>query len=64
MLLENLYRVLHENQRVTLRDIREQKTLWYGLVKNIPIEYLSWTVLSAISYVINLNESEIRIVLI
>ena len=35
MLLENLYSVLHENQRVTLQDIREQKTLWYGLVRNI-----------------------------
>jgi hypothetical protein len=64
MLLENLYRVLYENQRVTLRDIREQKTLWYGLVRNIPVEYLSWTVLDAISYAINLNDAEIRIDLI
>lgn len=61
MLLENLYRVLYENQRVTLRGIIEQKTLWYGLVRNIPVEYLSWTVLAVISCAINLNDSEIRI---
>lgn len=64
MLLENLYRVLYENQRVTLQDIREQKTLWHGLVSNIPVEYLSWTVLNVISCAINLNASEIRIDLI
>lgn len=64
MLLENLYRVLYENQRVTLQDIREQKTLWYGLVRNIPVEYLSWTVAGVISCAINLNASEIRIDLI
>ena len=64
MLLENLYRVLFENQRVALRDIREQKTLWYGLVRNIPVEYLSWTVTCVISCAINLNASEIRIDLI
>lgn len=64
MILESLYRVLHENQRVTLQDIREQKTLWYGLVRNIPVEYLSWTVAGVISCAINLNASEIRIDLI
>lgn len=64
MLLENLYRVLLENQRVVLRDIREQKTLWDGLVRNIPVEYLSWTVVGVISRAINLNASEIRIYLI
>lgn len=64
MLLENLYRVLCDNQRVTLQDIREQKTLWYGLVRNIPVEYLSWTVLGVISCAINLNASEIKIDLV
>lgn len=64
MLLENLYRVLYDNQRVTLQDIRKQKTLWYGLVRNIPLEYLSWTVADVISCAINLNDSEIRIELI
>ena len=64
MLLEILYSVLHENQRVTLQDIREQKILWYGLVRNIPVEYLSWTVAGVISCAINLNASEIRIDLI
>lgn len=64
MLLENLYRVLYENQRVTLRDIREQKTLWCGLVRNIPVDYLSWTVEGVISCAINLNASLIRIELI
>lgn len=64
MILESLYRVLHENQRVTLQDIREQKTLWYGLARNIPVEYLSWTVAGVISCAINLNASEIRIDLI
>nr|DAF14137.1 MAG TPA: hypothetical protein [Caudoviricetes sp.] len=61
MLLENLYRVLYENQEVTLQDIREQKTLWHGLVRNIPVEYLSWTVVGVISCAINLNASVIRI---
>lgn len=64
MLLENLYRALYENQRVVLRDAREQKTLWYGLVRNIPVEYLSWTVAGVTSCAINLNVSEIRIDLI
>ena len=64
MLLENLYRVLYENQKVTLQDIREQKTLWYGLVENIPVEYLSRTVVGVISCAINLNASVIRIELI
>lgn len=64
MLLENLYRVLYETQRVTLRDIKEQKTLWCGLVINIPVEYLSRTVLGVISCAINLNASIIRIDLI
>ncbi len=64
MLLENLYRVLYEHQRVVLRDIREQKTLWNGLVRNIPVEYLSCPVLGVISCVINLDVSEIKIDLI
>lgn len=64
MLLENLYRVLDENQRVTLQYIREQKALWHGLVRNIPVEYLSWTVAGVISRAINLNATEIRIDLI
>lgn len=64
MLLENLYRVLYEHQRVVLRDIREQKTLWNGLVRNIPVEYLSCSVLGVISCVINLDVSEIKIDLI
>ena len=64
MLLENLYRVLYENQRVTLKDISEQKTLWCGLVRNIPVEYLSRTIAGVISCAINLNASLIRIDLI
>lgn len=64
MLLENLYRVLYENQRVTLQDIREQKALWHGLVRDIPVEYLSWTVAGVISCAINLNASEITISII
>ena len=64
MLLENLYRVLFDTQRVVLQDIREQKILWYGSVRNIPAEYLTWTVAGVISCAINLNTSEIRIDLI
>ena len=64
MLLENLYRVLFEDQRVVLRDKRGQKTLWYGLVRNIPVDYLSWTVVAIKSWPINLNDSEIRIYLV
>ena len=61
MLLENLYRVFYDYQKVTLQDIREQKTLWYGLVRNIPVEYLSRIVTGVISCAIDLNDSEIRI---
>lgn len=64
MLLENLYRVLFDSQRVVLQDIREQKILWYGSVRDIPGEYLSWTVVSVRSCTISLNASEIRINLI
>lgn len=64
MLFEILYNVLHENQRVTLQDIREEKIVWHGLVRNIPVEYLSCTVAGVVSCAINLNASEIRIDLI
>lgn len=64
MLLENLYRVLFDTQQVTLQDIREQKILWHGLVRDIPVEYLSWSVEGVISCAININASEIRIDLI
>lgn len=66
MLLENLYRVLFDTQRVTLQDIRGQKIklLWHGTVRDIPVEYLSRTVENVISYPININASVIRIDLI
>lgn len=64
MPLENLYRVLYENQRVTLQDTREQKTLWCGLVRNIPVEYLTWTIVGVKSCAINLKASLIKIDLI
>lgn len=64
MLLENLYRLLFDNQQVTLIDTREQKILWHGSVRNIPIEYLSWVVDCLKSCPINLNASEITIFLI
>lgn len=65
MLLENLYRVLFDYQRVTLQDIREQKILWRGSVRDIPVEYLSWTVENVSSCAtLNINASEIRIDLI
>lgn len=64
MLLENLYRVLFDSQRVVLQDLREQKILWQGAVRDIPAEYLSWSVEGVISCAINLNASEIRIDLI
>ena len=66
MLLENLYRVLFDTQRVTLQDIRGQKIklLWHGRVRDIPVEYLSRTVENVISFPININASEIRIDLI
>lgn len=64
MLLENLYRVLFDSQRVVLQDLREQKILWQGAVRNTPIEYLSWTVEGVVSCPINLNATEIIIDLI
>lgn len=66
MLLENLYRVLFDTQRVTLQDIRGQKIklLWHGTVRDIPLEYLSRTVENVISCPININASVIRIDLI
>ena len=58
MVLENLYGILFDNQEVALQDIRQQKILWYGSVRDIPVEYLSRTVIGVISCPINLNASK------
>lgn len=43
---------------------KRAKILWHGAARDIPVEYLSWTVEGVISCAINLNASEIRIDLI
>ena len=47
MTLENLYRVFFDSQEVVLEDALSHKTLWSGLVRNIPLEYLNYTVIVA-----------------
>ena len=64
MLLENLYRVLLNGQKIALQDARTRKILWRGLAYDIPTEYLNYTVLNVMSCVTtNKIVSEILIVI-
>lgn len=47
MLLESLYRVFFDSQKVVLQDARTQKILWKGVVADIPLEYLNYHVVVA-----------------
>lgn len=59
MLLESLYRVFFDSQRVILQDARTQKILWRGVVRDIPLEYLNYNVIVAMSCILSRTASEI-----
>lgn len=59
MLLENLYRVFFDTQKIVLQDARTLKILWKGLSCEIPTEYLNYTVMFAMSCAIDKVSSEI-----
>lgn len=64
MLLENLYRVFFDSQKVALQDARECKIIWSGTARNIPSEYLNYTVDAVTSCAINKSTSEIVIIIV
>lgn len=64
MLLENLYRVFFDRQKVALQDARECKIIWKGIARDIPNEYLNYTVNAVMSCAINKSTSEIVIIIV
>lgn len=63
MLLESLYRVFFDNQKVVLQDARTQKILWKGVVRDIPLEYLNYNVTVARSCALSKTISEIVLII-
>lgn len=63
MLLESLYRVFFDNQKVVLQDARTQKILWKGVVRDIPLEYLNYHVTVAMSCALSETTSEIVLII-
>ena len=63
MLLESLYRVFFDSQKVVLQDARTQKILWKGVVSDIPLEYLNYNVTVAMSCALSKKLSEIVLII-
>lgn len=63
MLLESLYRVFFDSQKVVLQDARTQKILWKGVVHDIPLEYLNYNVTVAMSCALSKTISEIVLII-
>ena len=63
MLLENLYRVFFDNQKVVLQDVRTEKILWKGVVRDIPLKYMICNVLFAMSYALPKDASVIVLII-
>nr|DAJ70677.1 MAG TPA: hypothetical protein [Caudoviricetes sp.] len=63
MLLESLYRVFFDSQKVVLQDARTQKILWKGVVGDIPLEYLNYHVTVAMSCALSKKISEIVLII-
>jgi hypothetical protein len=63
MLLENLYRVFFDSQKLALQDARTQKILWRGISCDIPLEYLNYNVQVAMSCALSISNSEIVIII-
>ena len=63
MLLESLYRVFFDSQKVVLQDARTQKILWNGVVCDIPLEYLNYHVTVAMSCALSKRISEIVLII-
>lgn len=63
MLLESLYRVFFDSQKVVLQDARTQKILWNGVVRDIPLEYLNYNVTVVMSCALSKKLSEIVLII-
>lgn len=63
MLLESLYRVFFDSQKVVLQDARTQKILWNGVVRDIPLEYLNYNVTVVMSCALSKTLSEIVLII-
>lgn len=63
MLLESLYRVFFDSQKVVLQDARTLKILWKGVVRDIPLEYLNYNVTVAMSCTLFNTMSEIVLII-
>lgn len=63
MLLESLYRVFFDSQKVVLQDARTQKILWKGVVRDIPLEYLNYNVTVVMSCALSKTISEIVLII-
>ena len=63
MLVESLYRVFFDSQKVVLQDARTQKILWKGVFRDIPSEYLNYHVTVAMSCALSKEISEIVLII-
>ena len=59
MILEDLYRVFLDSQKVALQDAKDGKIIWRGIARDIPDDYLNYTVNALMSYAINKSTSVI-----
>lgn len=63
MLLENLYRVFLADQQIALQDAKTAKILWRGLSNDMPLEYLNYNVIVAMSCALTKVTSEIVVII-
>jgi hypothetical protein len=63
MLLENLYRVFLNTEKILLQDAGKPQKMWCGIARDIPIEYLSKTVINVMSCALTNDTSEIIIII-
>lgn len=63
MIVESLYRVFFDTQKVVLQDARTQKILWKGVARDIPLEYLNYNVTVAMSCALSKTISEIVLII-
>ena len=64
MLVENLYRVFWDRQKVVLQDARTRKIIWKGVVRDIPLEYMNCNVMVAMSCARSKSVSEIALIIV
>lgn len=64
MILEDLYRVFLDGQVVELQYEPTQKILWCGIARDIPTEYLDYSVKVVMSCVTTKISSKILIIIV